>query len=36
MLRVSLKKLPEAHKAPEPAAPSRPAPPPSKKGFFSR
>ena len=38
ILRVSLKKIPEAHKPPPPAAaPPKPAPPPSKKNnFFSR
>jgi serine/threonine protein kinase len=36
-LRVSLKRIPEAHKTPAPAASPRPAPPPIKKGnFFSR
>jgi hypothetical protein len=38
ILRVSLKKIPEPHKAAAPlAAPTKPAPPPPKKNnFFSR
>jgi hypothetical protein len=35
VLRVSLKKVPEVHKAPTPA-PAPPPPPPKKKGFFER
>jgi serine/threonine protein kinase len=37
ILRVSLKKVPEVHKAPAPpAAPSKPPPPSKKNNFFSR
>jgi hypothetical protein len=33
---VSLKKVPEVHKAPAPPPPPKPASPPPRKGFFSR
>jgi serine/threonine-protein kinase len=37
VLKVSLKKVPEVHKAPTPAPPAPPPPPaPKKNGFFSR